>query len=387
MMQALSLSTKPHLPLAEAILPYLRRIDGSRWYSNFGPLVREFEARLEARFASEVGSIVTVANATTGLTLALQDLGIGFGTCLLPAWTFVASVVAVTNAALTPYFVDVDPQSWQLTPAIARQALKTAKDVKAVLVVAPFGASVDMEAWAHFADETNISVVVDNAAGFDMAQTHTRLVSVVSLHATKVLGVGEGGFILAGTSDRADRLRRMSNFGLNGARESIYPGVNGKLSEYGAAVGLAALDEWPASRQKLLDRAASYRAHIIASGLLAHLDVSAQDQASMTFNVVLRQPQADDLIAFLQRQGIGARKWWGEGCHRHPMFENYARTDLATTDELVRKVVALPFWIDMSEREIESVVENVTSFFAQSSDARENFGAIVRPNLTPSFSI
>jgi dTDP-4-amino-4,6-dideoxygalactose transaminase len=361
--QPLPLSAKPHLPSAEAILAYLRHIDGNRWYSNFGPLVREFEARLEERFPSQPGSIVTVASGTAGLTLALQSFDIRPSVCLLPSWTFVASAAAVKNAGLIPYFIDVDPESWQLTPALVRRSLETVKEVGAVVVVAPFGAPVDLAAWAAVAHETNISVVVDSAAGFDTARAHPRLVSVVSLHATKVLGVGEGGFILAGTSDRADKLRRMSNFGLNSAHQSIYPATNAKLSEYAAAVGLAALDEWPKSRSDLLERAEAYRAQITSRKLFDDLDCPAEVHASTTFNIILRRPLADEVVAFMRRDGLGARKIWGEGCHGHPTFKDCACGDLAITDKLIRHVLALPFWIDMTNLEMASVADCLASFF------------------------
>lgn len=365
MMSPISLSIRPCLPAAESILPYLRRIDQNRWYTNFGPLNSEFEARLERRFSAPAGSAVTVVNATTGLTLALRSLGLTFASCILPSWTFAASPVAVVNAGLTPYFADVDRESWQLTPEIALRLVQTVGNAKAVLVVAPFGAAIDLDAWVRFTETTGVSIVIDNAAGFDVAQTHPELVSVVSLHATKVLGVGEGGFILAGTHSRAAKFRQMCNFGLNGSHESICTGANAKLSEYAAAVGLAALDQWDTSRQKLLDRAAIYREQIIAGRLLEHIDFPVQRHASTTFNIILRQPRADDLIFFLQSMGIGARKWWGDACHRHSSFRNYPRTDMFATEDLVRRVVALPFWIDMAEHEMARVVANLSCFFTR----------------------
>jgi dTDP-4-amino-4,6-dideoxygalactose transaminase len=369
MTRPLSLATKPRLPSAESILPYLCRIDQNRWYSNFGPLNGEFESRLERRFEAPAGSVVTIANATTGITLALRSFGLVSGFCLLPSWTFAASAIAVVNAGLTPYFVDVDPESWQITPEIALRSLHTVKDVRAVLVVAPFGAPVNLDAWARFAKATGISIVIDNAAGFDVAQTHPKLVSVVSLHATKVLGVGEGGFILAGTQSRADKLRRMSNFGFNSSRESIYQGANAKLSEYSAAVGLAALDRWDTSRQELIDRAAEYREQILGERLLDFIHLPDQHHASATFNVTLRQPRADHLISFLQSMGIGARKWWSNACHRHPSFRNYPRARLLATEDLVRRVVALPFWIDMTPQEMTRVVEGLVCFFSREQRA------------------
>ena len=95
---------KPRLPLADEIAPYLRRIDQSRWYSNSGPLVQEFEARL-ARHAGG-GSVATVANATIGLTLALLTSDLAPGSfCMVPSWTFAATGHAIQLAGLIPWII------------------------------------------------------------------------------------------------------------------------------------------------------------------------------------------------------------------------------------------------------------------------------------------
>src|SRR5512141_600497 len=108
---------RPRLPNADAIAPYLQRIDEARWYSNFGPLLTEFEARIAGRYRPGT-EVVTVTNATQALTLALKamDLPAG-GYVALPAWTFVATAHAVMQAGLKPWFLDVDPQTWMLDPA------------------------------------------------------------------------------------------------------------------------------------------------------------------------------------------------------------------------------------------------------------------------------
>src|SRR5438309_1034611 len=106
---------RPKLPPAERVVPYLRRIDGARVYSNFGPLARALEERLAAHFGNASGTVTTVANATLGLALALLAQGARRGTlCVMPAWTFVATAHAAMMAGLVPYFVDVDRSTWAL---------------------------------------------------------------------------------------------------------------------------------------------------------------------------------------------------------------------------------------------------------------------------------
>lgn len=352
---------RPKLPTAAAILPLLEEIDASRWYSNFGPLARRLEAQLAEHFGVEPGRVVTVSNATMGIGLALKsavdDRG---GLCLMPAWTFAATPIAARAAGLTPFFADVDPESWQLTPERARTlAGKLAGQVRAVVPVAPFGAPPDLEAWAAFSDETGLPVVIDAAAAFDAAQPHPALTSVVSLHATKVLGIGDGGFVLADTRERAERLRRMSNFGFSAERCSILPGTNAKLSEYAAAVGLAALASWSNTRRAWLAQAAAFGEHL--SGIEG-IACRSPAFAASTFNVELDGGRADALVSWLNLCSIEARKWWANGCHRHPAFAMCPREPLPVTERLAANVVALPFWIDMSDEEMELVAESVRRF-------------------------
>src|SRR6266404_2648457 len=158
---------KPRLPLADEIVPYLRRIDESRWYSNGGPLAGEFEARLSTHAGG--GAVATVANATVGLALALLAYDVPPGSfCMVPAWTFAATGHAIQLAGLVPWIVDVDPKSWALESQSARDFLRDAPGpVGAVVPVSPFGQRIDLATWESFRDETGVAVVIDAAAMFD----------------------------------------------------------------------------------------------------------------------------------------------------------------------------------------------------------------------------
>ena len=252
---------RPRLPSAERLGPYLKSIDSSRIYSNFGPLALALEDRLAAHFGLAVGEVSTVANATLGLMLALAVQEARPRTlCLLPAWTFVASAHAAVMAGLTPYFVDVNRETWALEPEQIGDAIAHAPGpVGAVMAVAPFGQPVDIEAWDRFRARTGLPVVIDAAGAFDSI-TVGETPAVVSLHATKVFGVGEGGFVVSNDREIIRGIRARANFGFEGTREATVPAVNAKLSEYHAAVGLAALDEWADTRSEWMAVAQLYRA-------------------------------------------------------------------------------------------------------------------------------
>jgi dTDP-4-amino-4,6-dideoxygalactose transaminase len=282
--------------------------------------------------------------------------------CMVPAWTFVATAHAVVQAGLVPWLVDVDPRDGVLAPAAAlRLAAHAPGPLGAVLAVAPFGLPVDVEGWERFRERTGIPVVLDVAAGFDTVRAST-IPMAVSLHATKPLGVGEGGFVVWNDADGVREIRRRINFGFAGSREAAVPALNAKLSEYAAAVGLAALDHWPSTRAEWKRTADAY-ARAIADSRAEIALQPGYGKRWIASTTVVRLPK--DRLAAVERaldaEGIGTRRWWGGGLARHAAFAGYPRTALAITDELAASSLGLPCWVDLPEPEIRRIV-NVVAF-------------------------
>jgi dTDP-4-amino-4,6-dideoxygalactose transaminase len=346
---------RPRLPAAEAILPYLQRIDEARWYSNFGPLVCEFEQRLADRFKTPT-HIVTVTNATQALTLALQamDLAPG-GYVVLPAWTFVATAHAVLQAGLNPWFVDVDPTTWMLDPAqVAELSVNLNSEVAAVIPVAPFGAMPDIDAWLAFREATGVPVLIDAAAAFDTLHD-ARLPAVVSLHATKVVGLGEGGFFATEDEALAHRVRLKTTFGFSGSRDSQVVATNAKLSEYSAAVGLAALDGWPADRLRFLLTSQHLKIALIGRQEVRFQPGWGGDWVTSVCTVGLPNRSAERVAEMLREDGIDTRHWWGAGCHTSTAFAGSRREPLPVTELLAQSTLGLPFSVDMEPHEIARI--------------------------------
>lgn len=344
------------LPQADALLPYLRRIDISRWYSNFGPLLTEFEARLAARFEPRT-QVVTCVNGTQGLSLCLQALQLPPGSlCAVPAYTFVATAHAIIDAGLVPYFLDVDPDAWTLQPETVREALASAPaQISAVVVVAPFGLMPDLTPWLQLREETGVQVVVDAAAAFDTVHA-APLPTVVSLHATKVLGIGEGGFVATDDHQLAQRVRQLTTFGFSGSRESRIPATNAKLSEYAAAVGLAAMDAWPHNRLRWLRAGQGLRAAMSHLPQVVFQPGWGLTWATSVCSVRLTDETAATVECRLNAGGVETRRWWGLGCHTNPAFADCPKGDLTQTDRLGAAVIGLPFSIDLDHEQISRIV-------------------------------
>ena len=353
---------KPRLPGCEEISPYLRRIDQSGWYSNGGPLVQELEDRLAEHAGGGAARVATVTNATIGLALALLSYDPPPGSlCVVPAWTFAATAHAVLLAGLIPWIVDVDETTWALEPSPMRKLLGSAPGtVAAIIPVSPFGAPLDSAAWEAFRDETGVAVVIDAAATFDTIRA-SHVPAVVSLHATKVLGIGEGGFIVSMDDRFIEEVQKRANFGFWNSREATARSLNGKLSEYAAAVGLAALDAWPEIRRDFERVARAYRASLSHQHTVRLQPGVGDDWVTSTTVVATPEGQAEAVARALAEKQIGSRRWWGGGLHRHQAFSHLPRHHTAHSDFLVDSTIGLPCWRDLSNDEIARICAIVCS--------------------------
>jgi dTDP-4-amino-4,6-dideoxygalactose transaminase len=348
---------RPILPAAARLMPYLSTIDQSRVYSNFGPLASMLETRLAQHFGVEPDCVTTVANGTLGLTLALLTLDARPGTlCVVPAWTFIASAHAILRAGLTPYFVDVDAETWAMDPSIASAAIADAPgEVSAVMPIVPFGRPIDFAAWDRFRRETGLAVVIDAAAAFDSILP-TETPAVVSLHATKSLGIGEGGFVLSTDSAVISGIHARANFGFDGSRESVFPALNAKMSEYHAAVGNAALDEWDVARSEWLAAAGLYRRLLLQTESIRPQAGFGESWVSSVCVLDVGGPDSARYEQRLRDAQIQTRRWWEFGAHVHPSTLHLPRTLVPATELLAQSTLAVPLYRDIRTSEIERVV-------------------------------
>ena len=356
---------RPLLPQADRLLPYLRRIDASRIYTNWGPLASELECRLSGQFGLTDGGVVSASSGTSALIGAiLASAGRASSDrpfAIVPAFTFVATAVAVEQCGYRPYLVDVDADAWTLSPdriddhpILDRTGL--------VVAVAAFGRPVPQRSWLAFRQRTGIPVVIDGAASFEGAsddpQTFIGDVPVtLSFHATKTFSTGEGGCV-ATTDSRVSRLVTESlNFGFFANRESRVASTNGKMSEYHAAIGLAELDDWPAKRKAFRAMADRYRQELTSAGL-GDRCVLAPDVAGCY--ALFRCGDGDEAATIqesLTERNVNFRLWYGNGLLRQPHFHGLSHDGLEVTDHVAPLILGLPMAIDLRAEEVGRVVQ------------------------------
>lgn len=363
----------PSLPTADELLPYLRRIDERRWYSNFGPLASGFEARIAHSYAGAGAChVVALSSCTAGLELALRALSLPAGApVLVPAFTFIATASAVRCAGLAPVVADIDADTWLLTPDIARAAVRSI-GARAVIPVTTFGAEQDGEAWAAFARDTGVPVVMDAAAGFGNQRDPGPTCAVFSLHATKPLAAGEGGFVVTRDAHLAHAIRRLSNFGINLDRpldgpigSAVATGTNAKLSEYHAAVAHASLDRWTdiaAMRQSVYERCV--RTAQDACG--GRLGVQRVPSSTVRSVCAYRFPDAgtrDRAEQALQARSIGTRRWYLPTIDRQPAFGHVDHLPTPVAEALSARLLGVPFYPDLPQPAIDEIAVALAGAF------------------------
>jgi dTDP-4-amino-4,6-dideoxygalactose transaminase len=356
---------RPKLATADRIGGYLRRIDESRIYSNFGPLSNEFQRRMAETFHVGSENFVTASSGTTALIGAILATA-GTATrsrpfALLPSFTFAATAIAVERCGFRPYLADVDATNWMLNPVKLLNHPRI-DQIGVVVPVAPFGRAVPQADWITFSEHSGIPVVFDAAASFAcISQRSGRsfigpIPTVLSFHATKSFGIGEGGGIISIDSALAMRITSALNFGFRESRDSAVPSINGKLSEFHAAVGLAELDGWDEKYAALQRVTRAYKEQFSSCGFGNRFVGSPEVDASYALFKCEDANAAANVEASLKRSAVDFRFWYGLGLRHHTHFLNVLCDDLPVTEVLGQCLIGLPMAPDLPHNAIRRIV-------------------------------
>jgi dTDP-4-amino-4,6-dideoxygalactose transaminase len=362
-----------------------QRIQGMldrRWFTNDGPLVREFEARVAETLG--VRHCVAVSSGTRALEILVRAAALE-GEIIVPSFTFIGTAHAMTWCGLTPRFCDVDPATHTLDPVRVRELIgpRTA----AILGVHLWGRPCHMEALATLAAENDIRLFYDAAHAF--ACSHGGLMlgnfgdaEVLSFHATKVVHSFEGGAITTHDGELAERARLMRNFGFRDYDDVGALGTNGKLNEAAAAMGLTSLDDLEdilACNRRNHDQ---YRDEL--SGLPGVSLVDSDEEHWNRQYVVLEIDGAetglarDELRDLLWAEGVLARRYFYPGCHAMEPYRTLdpeARRTLPATEELARRVLCLPTGNAVGPVEIGKVCAIVRAALAHGPELQRRLAA------------
>jgi dTDP-4-amino-4,6-dideoxygalactose transaminase len=346
-----------HSLLAAELETAVQRVLKSGWYI-LGPEVEAFEAAFAAYHG--VKYAVGVASGTDAIELALRAAGVGPGDEVITvAHTAVATVCAVERAGARPILVDIDPDTYTMSPAAAEAAITPR--TKALLPVHLYGHPADTRALSALAERHHLLLVEDCAQAHG-ALDHGRRVGTIghlgafSFYPTKNLGAyGDGGAVITNDSQLAARLRSLRNYGQVTRYEHAERGINSRLDEMQAAilsVKLAHLDEHNAVRREL---AALYGQHLAR----VTLPVERPGAYHVYHLYVVRHSLRDEIREALKARGVGTLIHYPIPVHLQAAYLDlgYPPGSLPVTERVAREILSLPLYVGLTEQDILTVAQ------------------------------
>lgn len=236
---------RPNVGNCDRFMSLLDDMFERNWFSNDGPLVREFERNIEAYLG--VRNCVAMCNSTITLEIAIRALGLQ-GEVIVPSYTFIATAHALHWQGITPVFADIDPATHNLDPDAVR-AMVTPR-TSGIIDVHLWRRPAPVDGLQRVADEHGLQLLFDAAHAYGYSHSGRMIgnfgrAEVFSFHATKFFNTFEGGAVVTNDDELASAIRLMRNFGFAGYDNVIHPGANGKMIEACAAMGIANLDAVP----------------------------------------------------------------------------------------------------------------------------------------------
>jgi dTDP-4-amino-4,6-dideoxygalactose transaminase len=364
--------TQPELPPLAEFLPYLEEIWASRVLTNGGP----FHRRLEQALCEHLGvsHISLFANATLALVTALQSLRIT-GEVITTPYSFVATAHSLMWNGIKPVFVDVDPVTLNLDPAKVQAAITP--QTTAILPVHCYGTPCNVQAIQRIADDYNLKVIYDAAHAFGVRHEvdgEWRSVlqegdlSVLSFHATKVFNTFEGGAIISPDAKTKQRIDHLKNFGFVNETTVVATGINGKMSEFNAALGLMQLQHIGQAIDRRGAVAALYRSLLADVPGLRLLDPPRQATPNHSYMPVLVGPDfplsRDALYQRLQQHGIMARRYFYPLISDFPMYRGFpsaAAAGLPVAQQAASQVLCLPIYPSLDHADVRRIAQLISS--------------------------
>jgi dTDP-4-amino-4,6-dideoxygalactose transaminase len=356
--------TQPALPPLEEFVPYLQQIWDSKVLTNGGP----FHEQLERALCDYLGvkHLSLFVNGTIALVTALQALRIT-GEVITTPYSFVATAHSQLWNNIKPVFVDIEPRTLNLDPDKIEAAITP--QTTAIMPVHCYGHPCDVVRIQKIADSYGLKVIYDAAHAFGV-QLHSGSVlnhgdmSVLSFHATKVFNTFEGGAIVCPDPKTKQRIDHLKNFGFVDEVTVVAPGINGKMSEFNAALGLLQLKGIDDALQKRKAIDARYRKGFAGVKGIHCLPDAGEKTANYGYFPILVRPEyplnREELYQMLQGKGIHARRYFYPLISELPMYRGLpsaAQSNLPVACKAASEVICLPIYPVLSNEQVDFILE------------------------------
>jgi perosamine synthetase len=333
---------------------------------SLGPVTEQFEAAV-ANFVSTPHA-VAVSSGTAGLHLCIRALGIGEGDeVIVPSFTFIAAANAIRYERATPVFTDIEPHTLNMDPRRIEEAITSRS--RAIVVVHTFGVPADMSAILHIAQRHRLPVIEDACEAIGADHNGQKAGSmghmgVFAFYPNKQITTGEGGMVVTRDEALARRIRALRNQGRYDTDDWFQHtelGYNYRISEINCALGLAQIGRLKTILQKRAAVAAAYHHHLSGHGAIVVPPQAISNGSISWFVYVIRlnAKSRDNLMHGLTTAGIGCGRYFAP-IHLQPAYAAWRHAaDLPVTEAEASRTLALPFFNDLNEAEVEEVCSTV----------------------------
>lgn len=353
--------TRPLFPELEGYHDQLKDVWESQWLSNNGPKHKELENKLKDFIQAK--NISLFNNGTIALMTAVQSLRLQ-GEVITTPFTFPATTHVLAWNNITPVFCDIDPERLTIDPTKI-ESLITAK-TSAILATHVYGVPCHVEEIQDIANRHGLKVIYDAAHAFTTEYKGKPIaeygdISMFSFHPTKLFHTGEGGALVYNDPNLKERIEYLKNFGIKNEEEVLLPGINGKMGELNAAMGLQVL---PLVREEQKRRAEIRRIYTEGFSSIPGIKVVAvpeeTTQSEQYFCIQVDKDKfgksRDELFCFLRKNNIFARKYFYPLMSDHPCYRVYVNSDLEIAHNVSSQVLCLPFYGALRVKEVSVVL-------------------------------
>ena len=359
--------TQPNLPPLDEFIPYLQKIWDNKILTNNGPFHQQFEQALGQYLG--VKYISLLSNATIALIVALKALNIT-GEVITTPYSFVATAHSLLWNGITPVFVDIDCKTFNIDASKIKSAIT--KNTTAILPVHVYGNPCDVEAIQKIATKYNLKVIYDAAHAFAVSNDTGSILnngdlSVLSFHATKVFNTFEGGAIISPSSELKYKIDQLKNFGFMDEITVVASGINGKMSEFNAALGLLQLkyiDQAIAQRKAIYE---NYFQNLSCVKGITCLQYSNKIINNYGYFPILVESDylmnRDALYNKLMASNIIVRRYFYPLISDFPMYKDLSsaqRNNLPVAANIADKVLCLPIYPELTKIDQLRVIELIS---------------------------
>jgi dTDP-4-amino-4,6-dideoxygalactose transaminase len=344
---------KPVLPDFAALSEETKEILDSGMVTK-GKHLRAFEEAVAQHLG--VKHAIAVSSCTSGLMLTYLGLNLT-GDVVVPSFTFMATVSSMIWAGLRPIFADVDAGTTNLDPAAAEAAITPT--TSAIVAVHNFGNPADIDALQTIAGRNGLKLIFDAAHGFGALYQNVPVgrqgdANVYSLSPTKLLVAGEGGIVATNNDDLAEKIRIGREYGNNGSYDSLFAGINARMPEFSALLGLHSLRLLEAAARRRNEIVELYKDKLGRLPGISFQQVRRGNRSSYRELSIFVDPDPfgmtrDDLALALTAENVDTRKYYEPPVHRQTAYSQYAPSNnvLPNTEMLSKRSLALPIWSNM----------------------------------------